>query len=496
MSAPADAGRRAAVVDVGSNSVRLVLYRIEGRAIWSVYNERVLAGLGQGVGATGRLSPEGVTQARAALRRFRALLDAAPDTEVFTAATAAVREATDGPDFAAAVLRESGFALNVISGEEEARLGALGVLAGAPDAEGLVGDLGGSSLELTPVSGGAPRPGVSLKLGPFALGAPAPFGAAELRRRIDAQLKAAPRAPAPCLHAVGGAWRNMALIHAKTTGYPLHVVHGYELRTAEILDLCRFVAQQSRASLERMEGVGKKRAETLPYAAVVLERVVERLKLERVVFSGYGVREGLLLEALPPAVRALDPLVEGCASLGSRRGAEDFGPALERWGERLFSDLPHVLEPRREARLFSAACRLADVGARMHPDHRGELAAAAVLRAPIPGQSHADRAFLAAALYARYQSGDGLPEPEVTRRLLSDEERRRARAAGALLRLGMELCGRNAALLERTPIRLDRGRVVLSASRADADLLSGDGPRKRLNTLADLLAREVEVEIA
>lgn len=496
MSALAETGRQAAVVDVGSNSVRLVLYRIEGRAIWSVYNERVLAGLGQGVADTGRLSPDGVKQARAALRRFRAILDAAPETEVFTAATAAVREAQDGPAFADAVRREAGFELNVITGEEEARLGAWGVLAGAPDAVGLVGDLGGSSLELTPVTGGEPRPGVSLRLGPFALGAPAPFHPVELKRVIDRRLKDAPVAPAPVLHAVGGAWRNMALIHTITTDYPLHVAHGYELRAGDALDLCRFVAHQSRGSLERIPGVGKKRAETLPYAAVVLERVLQRLGLERVVFSGYGVREGVLLQSLPPEVRALDPLVEGCASLGSRMGAADFGPALERWGGPLAAALPRVFEAKREARLFAAACRLADIGARMHPDHRGDVAAAAVLRAPIPGQSHVDRAFLATAAYARYESGDGAPEPEVTRRLLDEDALRRARAVGALLRLGMELCGRNPALLERARVKLERGAVVLSAARADADLLLGDSPRKRLGTLADLLGREPQVAVS
>jgi len=164
--------RDIAVIDVGSNSVRLVLYRIEGRAIWTAYNEKVLAGLGRGTARTGRLSRDGVTQAIAALKRFRAVLDGAQPDEVFTAATAAVREALDGPEFIARVRQETGLEIRVLSGEDEARYAALGVAAGAVNADGVVGDLGGSSLELTRINHGAPGPGVTLALGPFSLGAP------------------------------------------------------------------------------------------------------------------------------------------------------------------------------------------------------------------------------------------------------------------------------------------------------------------------------------
>ncbi len=498
MSAPGpEDGRDVAVIDVGSNSVRLVVYRLEGRAIWSVYNEKVLAGLGEGVAVSGRLSPEGVVQARSALRRFRALLDATPDTQVLTAATAAVRNADDGAAFVADVEGETGIRLSVISGEEEARLGALGVLAGAPDAEGMVGDLGGSSLELTPVGGGQVRAGVSLPLGPFALGAPRPQDQDDLRKRIDARLPSAPDKPLTTLHAVGGAWRNLALIHMISTGYPLRIVHGYTLNARDVVQLCQVAARQSRASLERIEGVSKKRAETLPFAAAVLERVVTRLGFKQVTFSAYGVREGLLLELMPPAARALDPLVEGCAALGARLGVvSGLGPALQRWLAPLFRALPCAFEPATDARLLAAACRLADSAARLHPDHRAELAAATVLRAPIPGQSHAERAFLATAVWHRYRADGGPPEPEVTRRLLDDEHLERARALGAGLRLGAHLSGRTPALLDRAALSLDHGTIVLSAAPEDADLLLGDTPRKRLAALGAALDLPSEVRTA
>src|SRR5579859_4098984 len=159
----------AAVIDVGSNSVRLVLYRLDGRAIWSVFNEKVLAGLGRDLTRTGRLAPDGIAATLLALARFRALVDASRPRRVFAAATAAVRDAVDGEAFRERAERETGFQLQILSGEEEARYSALGVVAGAPDANGLVGDLGGASLELTRLDRGQPRQGLTLPLGPFAV---------------------------------------------------------------------------------------------------------------------------------------------------------------------------------------------------------------------------------------------------------------------------------------------------------------------------------------
>ena len=285
----------AAVVDVGSNSVRLVLYRLDGRAMWSVFNEKVLAGLGRDLTRTGRLEPDGVTAALLALSRFRALVDASRPHRVFAAATAAVREARDGRAFRDRVERETGFQLRVLTGEEEARYSALGVVAGAPDATGLVGDLGGASLELIRLERGQPRGGVSLPLGPFAVDGQARFDPAGVREAALAHLAPIERSfRAETLHAVGGAWRNLAMLNMKITRYPLSIVHEYTMGRREILDATRFISQQSRTSLERIEGLSKRRIEGLPHAAIILETLVERLGIERVVMSAQGLREGLL----------------------------------------------------------------------------------------------------------------------------------------------------------------------------------------------------------
>ncbi len=350
MSASSDSENRvdAAVIDVGSNSVRLVFYRVDGRAVWTLFNEKILAGLGRDLAVTGRLSPSGVANALVALTRFRALLEAAQPIHTFIVATAAVREAEDGPEFCRRVEQEAGLKLRVLSGAEEAHYAAMGVLAGDPQASGLVGDLGGGSLELTRLVKGEPSPGVTLPLGPFALGVSGAFDAGRVRtaarRALDPIAK---QFDVHTLNAVGGAWRNLALLHMRMSDYPLAIVHQYELSRGEALSAARFVSQQSRSSLERIEGISRRRGEGLPHAAVVLETLVDRLNIQRVVMSAYGLREGLLFEAMSRKIRALDPLVEGCASMSGRHAvAEALGCGLEDWLAPAFSKLEPVFGVR------------------------------------------------------------------------------------------------------------------------------------------------------
>jgi len=491
---PLPAPRDAAVIDIGSNSVRLVVYRLEGRAIWTVFNEKVLAGLGRDLGDNGRLSPDGVQQTMAALKRFRAVLEAVAPTEIFVVATAAAREASDGPAFIERVRVETGLSVRVLSGDEEARYAALGVLAGAPQASGVVGDLGGASLELIRLEATGAGLGVTLPLGPFSLGLSDGFDGEKVRRLCAQRL--APVASAfksDSFHAVGGAWRNLALLHMRLSGYPLHVVHQYEISASEALDAARLVSHQSKSSLERIEGMSRKRSETLPYAAVVLEALIEQLGIRHIEISAFGVREGLLFEAMPPRVRGLDPLIEGCASLGARQGvADDLGAALERWLSPAFTSLPPLFEARDRV-LMAAASRLADLGARLHPDHRADLVFEQVLRAPIAGQGHAERAFLATAAYARHTTAFNPPELAVLERLLTPARVKRARALGAAIRLGCDLSGRSAALLARSRLSIDKAQLTLTAEPGYADLLLGEQTSKRAGIAAQLLGLKLKI---
>ncbi len=479
--------RHAAVIDVGSNSVRLVLYEIQGRAIWTVFNEKVLAGLGRGMPRTGRLSQSGIIEALHALRRFRAVLDGVRPDDIFIAATAAVREATDRDAFVARVRLETGFVLRVLSGDEEARLSAMGVLAGAPDAQGVVGDLGGSSLELVRLGAGAPGAGITLPLGPFALQSQKVFDPEALGLACDAVL--APHRQtfgADILHAVGGAWRNIAL----------KVLHQYEIPASDALDVARFVARQSKASLERIPGLSKRRADTLPAAAVVLKSLLQCLDVQRLEISAYGLREGLLFEAMDLETRRDDPLLEGCANLAQRdRSSAPFALALDAWLRPLWSALPTVLPQAREQVMLAAACRLSGLGAHLHPDHRADLVFDLVLRAPIPGQTHQERAFLAQAAFSRYSSAVANPAPDVIGRLLTVEQAARARALGAAMRLGCDLSGRSAQLLASAQLTLERQELILKIRSSSEDVLLGDPIAKRTAQLAAVLGLPFKVKL-
>jgi len=480
--------RQAAVIDVGSNSVRLVIYRIDGRALWTVYNEKVIAGLGKDLTTSGRLSPDGVENAISALRRFRAVLDGWPAQDVITAATAAVRDAADGKAFLARVKAETGLEIRVLTGAEEARFAALGVICGQPDAQGVVGDLGGSSLELIRLNGGGPPEGITLPLGPFALGAPKSLDPERTRRTIEDHLRPfAARYASSDFHAVGGAWRNLALLHMQMADYPLHVAHQYEISRTDALELARFVQQQSRTSLERIEGLSRKRFDTLPYSALVLDRLIERLGVERIIISAYGLREGMLLDAMVPEVRRLDPLIEGCEALTGQYGiAPELGQALSVWVAPTFETLPPLFQDR-DATLTAAACRLADLGTRLHPDHRADVAFEQVLRAPLAGMSHPERIYLAYVAFARHSASPFPADETRIGRILTPERRQRAKALGAAIRLGCDLSGRNPRLLEKSHLAATGDQLALTVLAGWEDILLGEQTARRAQSVAQAL---------
>ncbi len=276
--------------------------------------------------------------------------------------------------------------------------------------------------------------------------------------------------------------------------YPLRVVHQYALTAEEALETARLVARQSRGGLEKLPGVSKKRAETLPYAGLVLEGLIGRLGLKRIEMSAWGVREGLVFETLDETIRGTDPLLAGTAALGLRQGVAPALPgALEGWIADVVAALPSAFGPTRDGVLTAAACNLADLGARLHPDHRVELVFDQVLRAPVAGQTHAERAFLAAALNARYGGDAATPEPEAVDRLLDEDARRRARALGQAIRLACDLSGRAPQLLANARAVVSKGELRLSATAGYADVLLGEQTRKRAKALAETMGLSLAI---
>jgi exopolyphosphatase/guanosine-5'-triphosphate,3'-diphosphate pyrophosphatase len=488
--------REAAVIDVGSNSVRLVVYRLIGRAMTPILNEKVMAGLGRRAGEGKRLSPDGVEQAMRALTRFRALLDGLGVSEVHAVATAAVREAVDGAAFIARVRTETGIDLRRIDGGEEARLAALGLLAGAPDAHGVVGDLGGSSLELAPVHPAGPGIGETFALGPFAL-MQGEFDGARVAAIADAAfaasdvLKAAAGA-VKTFYAVGGAWRALGRIDIALRQHPLAVLHHHEMSRAEVLKVTDFIRRQSRKSLERFEEAAAKRAETLPYAAVVLERLIRAGQFETVVLSAYGLREGLLMGGLRAGELAVHPLVAAAEAFGSlTRRARLFGAALDALISPVFEAAPPAFSSDRCRVLRAAACRLADLGATLHPDQRSGIMFDLVLRAPFPAISHAERAYLAASVHHRYTRQ--LPRAPAYDILLTEDLRRHALALGAAMRLGADISGRSADLVRHFSLSVRENDLVLRVANAHAALIT-EQAGKRLEPLAQAMGLKAVVE--
>jgi exopolyphosphatase/guanosine-5'-triphosphate,3'-diphosphate pyrophosphatase len=480
--------REVAVVDIGSNSVRLVVYRLYGRAIVPVLNEKTMAGLGRDLMRTGRLSEKGIADSLAALARFRLVLAARGVQDVRAVATAAVREALDGPQFAARGAEVLGHPVRIISGPEEGWFSAQGVMTGIPDADGVVADLGGASLELIETAEGRTGEGESHLLGPLSL-AEGGFVRERVRQKIEEVLatsRVLGRVRGRSLYAVGGAWRAFGLFQMQGVGHPLHVLHQYALDPPAVAAAYEGVLKSARRGVEPNAEIQSRRLETLPYAACLLDALCRIGKPARVVVSAYGVREGVLSERFTEHDRATDPLVAATLALQpAPQRAAALGQALQDWLGPLVAHGPTAFSAGRDATLFAAACRLADLGASLHPDHRADLVYDLVLRAPAAGVTHSERAFLASVALHRYRRTPPLRDASY-QALLDDRRRAVARVWGALIRLGAELCGRAPVFLTRSTLVIEEGVLVLRHPPADAALYT-DMVRKRLEQAREAL---------
>lgn len=487
--------RDIAVIDIGSNTVRLVHFRLQGRAIWPVYNEKVMAGLGQGVRKTGQLNPQGRDIALRALKRFQRILDAKGVRDIHVVATAAVRNADDGADFVADIAERTGFRVRVLSGREEGEISALGLLAGIPDAHGMTGDLGGSSLELTPINNGVAGQGTTLALGPQEVLGTGEWDYDRARRKIDDRLAefGLDDRPGQTFYAVGGAWRTLAHLAFAHENHPLKVVHQFDMTAAEVQSITQLAIQASPASLEGTPGISRRRAGTLPYAALLLRRIFSKGNFARVRFSAYGLREGVLLENMPGSLREQDPLIAGAEAFARPIApTPGFGLALSHWLRPVLNELEPVFSPRRDLILREAACRLADFGARMHPDHRAELARDTVLFAPFAGLTHPERAFLGATLHFRHSGSGKAFDRHAVAPLLNDDQRRMAECLGLCLRLGSKLSGRSVRLLERFSLGFEAGKLCVTVQESVHDLYV-ERSVAQLKTIGDLIGVGTQV---
>jgi len=488
---PAAVGQPAGVIDIGSNSVRLVVYEGLVPAPVPMFNEKAQCGLGRGLAESGRLDPAGMEHALRVLDRFVGLAEAMGVGRLELVATAAVREAENGAAFVEQVARQCGRAVRILSGPEEAHYSALGVLAGSPDARGLVGDLGGGSLELIAVGDGQVGEGATLPVGPLRLEGLAKSGMAQAAQAVDRALARVPWLAGRRggdLYAVGGAWRALGRMHMQQADYPLKVLHGYAVAGAQMERLADAVARQTRKSLKRLDGVPEERLEALPCAALSMARLLRAIAPERVVFSAYGLREGLLHDMLEEAARRADPLLAVARRLAAANARfPTHAEELMAWLEPLFPD-----DPPASRRLRHAASLLSDIAWYVHPDYRPEHAMLDLLRMPLVGIDHAERAELALTLHARYTGGGGGEQAAAIRRLPARERLEHARRVGLALRLAHTFSGGVPGLLADARLELDERTMTLTL-RDRATHLLGDVVERRFEALAKAFGREARL---
>ena len=454
-----------AIIDIGSNSVRLMVYDQLGRAPLPRFNEKSLARLAEGLAETGAIAPDGFRRTVEAARRFRAIAEAMGVAKLDVTATEAIRRATNGRDLVAAIAAEAGLTVRILSGAEEARYAALGVISGFFRPVGAVGDMGGGSLEVAEaIDDRVGDAWTSLPLGALPVEALLAEGYEVAKRRVDDILRTGLKASfaRPVFYPVGGGWRALAKAHIEAVGAPVKAVHGYALETSVVRAYAKSITRLPPGKLVGMPGVSTRRARTLPAAALTLDRVLKRLAPDRVVFSALGLREGLLYSQLDEAERYLDPLVEGAQLIGLPLArVPAFAPALAAWTGDLFPN-----ETPAERRLRVAVCALSDIAWRDAADLRAEESFRRLLLFPFIGVDHAERVFVAAAVHARYVGRPDAPWLSPAIGLIAPPLQRRAQILGRAILLAYRFSGVVPSVLANAKLRLDPDCVRLEVSPA------------------------------
>jgi len=492
-------GRRPlSVIDIGSNSIRLVVYEGVARSPTVLFNEKMLAGLGRGIVSTGKLDPDAVKRAVEELRRFRALSAQAGAATLHVIATAAAREAENGMDFIRQAEEILGTKIRVLSGQEEAHLSALGIISGFHHADGIVGDLGGGSLELIDVSREAVGDGITLPLGGLRLQDLAMNSTVTAGRIAATQLARArllAEARGRTFYCVGGTWRNLARLHMQATNYPLAVMHNYEIPVAGSADFLKRVARGNLDKIDGIERVSKNRRALLPYGAVLLREIIKIMQPSRIVVSALGVREGFLYGLLPPEEQQLDPLITAADEYATLR-ARSLAHARElaEWSGYAFAAFG-VEETEDEARYRRAACLMADTAWRAHPEYRGGQSLNIIAHGAFICIDHPGRAFIALAnLYRHEGIFEDAAAPEI-KALAGPHLLERARLLGALLRVVYLFTASMPGLMPRMKWKREvDGRLVLIIPASHRDLI-GERPTGRLAQLAKLLGQPVEFAV-
>ena len=474
-----------AIIDIGSNTVRLVVYNGPDRAPTVVLNEKVTPRLGRNIGKSGLLTDKSMETALLALKRYAALIELMAIEQVQVVATAAARDATNGPELLTRI-EALGLKPRLLSGEDEARISAMGVIGAFPGANGITGDLGGGSLELTRIAGADCSSAVTFPLGTLLLpelrkAQGTAFGKNVRRILRDADWAHGQDMP---FFLVGGSWRALALYAMQINNWPLDDPHGFELCSKQALRICGDLAEgKVDDSIKR---ISSSRLDSLPHAAALLGALIEALEPSRIVFSSCGLREGLLYSALDDAVRAQDPLLAGVSFFVKRYDvAAQTGHNIAQW-------LSAILPAPENVNPFIpvAATLLALAAMRTEPNVRAEEALDWALRKRWIGLSAKGRALIATAVLANMGRAD-VPAP--LQDFADKSELEWATSWGMAVRLARKLTNGHADALAGSSLDRDGTRLVLSMGDFTSRLFSASAS-KNLGRLAAKLNLEPVVE--
>ncbi|MDE0292476.1 MAG: Ppx/GppA family phosphatase [Candidatus Dadabacteria bacterium] len=477
-----------AVIDVGSNSIRLVIYKGPRRAPLPILDEKVPCGLGRGMDSQGRMSPKSMDLALRTVSRFVDIARSMRVSGIKAVATAAVRNAANGPDFKEAVEQQCGISLRVLSGMDEARLSALGTLCAIPDADGVMGDIGGGSLELVEICEGEIGNHATLPLGTIPL-LESGLSPVKARKKLIAplldEIPWLENAKKKTFYAVGGSWRALAKRHMETEDYPLRIVHGYSLSSSRALEMTQEVVDVSPGSLRSLWIIGRNRMESAPYAAALMKSLLKRTGVRDLMFCTYGLREGCIYNDLPPEQRSLDPLIVMCQEIALKMGRSiEDGEAFCRWVEPAIPD-----EYSGNPRLRLAACHLSDIGVSEHPEYRAEQVFLRILRMPFVGITHPERVRIAFSVASRHAAIGNLIRRWEVSDFLSGDDIEEARVTGLALRLAYTVSGGVARILEST--RLERSGEKLTLHMPD-QIPHPETVGRRLGALAKAVGCDYE----
>jgi exopolyphosphatase/guanosine-5'-triphosphate,3'-diphosphate pyrophosphatase len=487
---PAPGHTRMGIIDIGSNSIRLVIYDGPARIPAALFNEKVMAGLGKGVSRDGTIDADSMDRALAALARFRRLAEQMGVPHPRTVATAAVRDAANGRMFIDRVI-DLGLQVELLSGDDEARLAGLGVIASIPQANGIVGDLGGGSLELARVIDGEVRETSSFPLGVLRLDAVKAKGSRALGALVARTLEKSGwigKGAGLPFYLVGGSWRSLARLDMHLTDHPLPILHHYWMPPENAQHLVRVLAHLDKKRLRDVAGLSGSRIPTLSQAASLLSHVVRHLGSSELIISAYGLREGLLYDELNEYQRAQDPLITSTREEGARQGRfPEHGDLLERWLSPLFES-----ETAADARVRHATCLLADVGWRAHPEFRAERGVETALHGNWVGIDSRGRGMMAHALWTSFGGPGVVP---VISSICSPSEIVTAERWGFALRLGQRFSGGVADALVRSRLAIANGSLELHVE-GDNAILYGEPVERRHKTLAASFGLEARLVVA